>query len=137
MVCMANTHTVESSSARGISICHYIAICLFKNSDAFLQELQADLQRQQRVRVNVALIEARDLEERRRFIAANTSPEPLPKLAIENPPSQTFPEAPSGEPPLSSPTKSRMGPKKTLPAIPSDSYEPQSWSPRAHDRGGQ
>ncbi|KAJ7741409.1 hypothetical protein DFH07DRAFT_837975 [Mycena maculata] len=93
------------------------------------EELQADLVRQERVRRNVALLEARDREEDRLRLAAQSavmSPPPATPLVDTSPPP---PEPAAVEPEKPKP--------KPLPAMPSStkSDEPESWSPQIAPRG--
>ncbi|KAJ7126109.1 hypothetical protein C8R44DRAFT_781073 [Mycena epipterygia] len=89
-----------------------------------LEELQADLIRQERVRRNVALLDARDREEDRLRLAAASPPSLSPP---DDPPS---PADPAVVPPAK-PTA------KPLPTMPSStkSSEPESWTPHAATRG--
>ncbi|KAJ7754466.1 hypothetical protein B0H16DRAFT_1542461 [Mycena metata] len=96
-----------------------------------LEELQADLIRQERVRRNVALLEARDREEDRLRLAASSTPSATlspPARQAENPPaSQT---ADPADVPPAKPTPKSLGNW----AAP-DSDEPKAWTPHAATRG--
>lgn len=117
-----------------------------------IQELQADMARRQRVLMNAAMIEARDREERLRLDSPlPPSPETshqassasrLPVSATTHLESTLPPLAPNikQDPPPSTHTESPPPPhtppaRQGLPEMPSESFEPQSWSPRARVRG--
>ncbi|KAJ7158375.1 hypothetical protein C8R43DRAFT_1234308 [Mycena crocata] len=90
-----------------------------------LEELNADLIRQERMRRNVALLDARDQEEDRLRLATLAQPSLLPPAAA-TPQEATHPVV---EPPAKAP--------KTLPEMPSsnNSAEPEAWAPRTVLRG--
>ncbi|KAJ7100285.1 hypothetical protein B0H15DRAFT_877687 [Mycena belliarum] len=89
------------------------------------EELQADLLRQERVRRNVALLEARDREEDRLRVAASTAP-PL-TLRVPSLPSDPPAEPPAEPAPMA----------KAFPDTPSSppSAETEAWTPHAAVRG--
>ncbi|KAJ6595734.1 hypothetical protein DFH09DRAFT_1135458 [Mycena vulgaris] len=92
-----------------------------------LEELQADLIRQERVRRNVALLTARDQEEDRMRLAASASPPLMPSPPPHDP-------SPPPDPALDATAKPAP---KPLPMMPSStkSAEPESWTPHAATRG--
>ncbi|KAF8068879.1 hypothetical protein FPV67DRAFT_1668932 [Lyophyllum atratum] len=108
-----------------------------------LEELQADMARQQRVLANVKLIEARDREERAQMLrledAATShvsnrleSETSVPPETVQQPP--PLAEAATGEGPPPKPENSL--PKMNTGA---DPYKPETWDPRAartRGRGG-
>ncbi|KAJ7266942.1 hypothetical protein B0H12DRAFT_1230059 [Mycena haematopus] len=101
-----------------------------------LEELQADLIRQERVRRNVTLLNARDQEEDRLKLASQTpSSATLPPLVA----SHADLEAPPPDPVLASPEtfEPLMLKPKSLPMMPSSTKnaEPEAWMPRAAARG--
>lgn len=117
----------------------------------FLQELQADIERQRRVLHNAAVLQARDQEERARHSAVSAP------LVSENPPSPTTENIPMGqrdentqsvgtpEPQLHSSQPidrsrqaSRLSPNSELPPIGKDrNWQPETWTPQsARRRGG-
>ncbi|KAF7344572.1 hypothetical protein MSAN_01939300 [Mycena sanguinolenta] len=94
-----------------------------------MEELQADLIRQERVRRNVMLLNARDQAEDRLKLASHAQPA-LPGVA-----SHADLEAPPPDPAVASPPPT---PKpKPLPTMPSSTKdaEPEAWMPRAAARG--
>ncbi|KAJ7211357.1 hypothetical protein GGX14DRAFT_565226 [Mycena pura] len=100
-----------------------------------LEELQADLLRQERVRRNVALLEARDRDEVQLRLAAAV-PTSAPPL------DQSFAPQVEASDQLFRPTSLAATPPATptsnpLPVMPSSasSAEPESWTPRAATRG--
>ncbi|KAL6300414.1 hypothetical protein BKA93DRAFT_532367 [Sparassis latifolia] len=117
-----------------------------------LEELQADAERQRRVLLNVAILEARDREERARvqqaevqatlqapplasasMPASNTSAAPTAKPNA--PPKSVEQPAPGASPEPAERAGARGQPSDfPFPQPPSD--EPQSWSPRTIRRGG-
>lgn len=96
-----------------------------------------DLARQQRVRANVALIEARDQEERVHVLRLNAAGPTVPvsnaTIPEANSPLLNEPQAPlsNSESPSSEPVR-QSNPWRNS----SESYAPQSWDPRARKRGG-
>lgn len=124
-------------------------------SDRPIQELHADVVRQQRVRANVELIEAREREERAEVqrlnaIGASThsaipqptepqaqalEPTPIPILTPTLNSSTTPPPTMAPNDVQHPSARSKLA--NTLPKVPSssDAYEPQSWTPRARGRG--
>ncbi|KAJ6541118.1 hypothetical protein B0H10DRAFT_2245036 [Mycena sp. CBHHK59/15] len=96
-----------------------------------LEELQADLVRQERVRMNVARLEARDHEDRLR-LAASMSPPTIPPPTP--PPSTPHVEAPPPSEPAFKPARPKSSPSP-FPPMSSNSAEPESWTPHASVRG--
>ncbi|KAH7922763.1 hypothetical protein BV22DRAFT_1037136 [Leucogyrophana mollusca] len=105
-----------------------------------IQELQADVARQQRVRMNAAILEARDQEERARVAridAAPISPSHSSESYIESTEVRSHPSlAPEATsiPPPREPTSKAPDPwSKNRTA----SDEPEAWAPRARRRDDQ
>ncbi|KAJ7512654.1 hypothetical protein B0H11DRAFT_1946733 [Mycena galericulata] len=89
-----------------------------------LEELQSDLIRQERVRRNVALLDARDREEDRLKLASRST-------ATMSPPVDTPPPL---EPVTVEPAKSIPKPLSKMPSS-TKSDEPESWTPHTVTRG--
>ena len=103
----------------------------------YKQELQADIARQQRIRVLAAQIRARDDEEKAHQIAAAKTEESiLPPQDTRLNISQQSPSPPDLAPQeLRAEAQRRMGGPQEAPAQP-ESYEgPQAWSPGSLRRG--
>ncbi|KAJ3567653.1 hypothetical protein NP233_g6231 [Leucocoprinus birnbaumii] len=102
-----------------------------RNHPPTLEELQRDLQRQQRVIANAALLEARDLEERQERLRIEQSlrEETAKRIQIEEPATGSSDHV--SEPPVEKnvPSPSRKG---LAPAA----DEPESWSPQTLRRRG-
>lgn len=112
------------------------------------QELQVDMARQHRMQINVALIEARDREEREQMRLLSATP---PPVALAPAPGTPRSEEPPGKPrsvEYPSLDDSQRDPRET--ALPGstrspfpnpnpwktpDSGEPEAWAPRARGRG--
>ncbi len=87
-------------------------------SSDLLQELQLDWARQQKLKMNVAMIEQRDREDRLRFAEPSINPNQ---------------EQPTSPEPVQAQTPPTV---KELPKMPAqDNYEPEVWAPRARTRG--
>ena len=100
--------------------------------------MQADLERQRRVQANVALIEARDREERAEVhrlqvsgsrVASMPTPEGEQLGTEESQAATEWGQEPS---PQQMPQKENDLPKV---ATRTDAFEPQSWQPHARRRG--
>ncbi|KAL5523120.1 hypothetical protein ACEPAF_1387 [Sanghuangporus sanghuang] len=107
-----------------------------------LEELQADVLRQERLRRNVALIEARDREERLRLAAGQNADQPVLSSPQHDPKDASANSTANEQ--RSSVSKTRIHDQQQrkerhyehdpwLPPPASD--EPQSWTPRAIQRG--
>ncbi|KAJ6488050.1 hypothetical protein C8R45DRAFT_264621 [Mycena sanguinolenta] len=97
-----------------------------------MEELQADLMRQERVRRNVMLLNARDQEEDRLKLASHTLPGLASHADLEVPPPDPAVTSLADVKPLTpDPTA------KPLPTMPSSTKdaEPAAWMPRAAARG--
>ncbi|KAJ7185561.1 hypothetical protein C8R46DRAFT_382102 [Mycena filopes] len=97
-----------------------------------LEELQADLIRQERVRRNVAILEARDREEDRLRLAASSTPSATmspPMRPAAQPPTPPTADPATVEPPAK-PASKFLGNW----AAP-DSAEPEAWTPHTATRG--
>ncbi|KAG5643630.1 hypothetical protein DXG03_000555 [Asterophora parasitica] len=108
------------------------------------KRLATDLARQQRVLANVALIEARDREERLQMLRLEATPanstsnhrsEPLTALdENQSPPESKEPQRQKTQATAgTSPTSDSSSPLPKMPG--SDTNEPESWTPRARRRG--
>ncbi|KAF8916365.1 hypothetical protein CPB85DRAFT_1289384 [Mucidula mucida] len=83
-----------------------------------MEELQLDWARQQKLKMNVAMIEQRDREDRLRFAEPSINPNH---------------EQPTSPEPVQAQTPPTV---KELPKMPAqDNYEPEVWAPRARTRG--
>ncbi|KAG5635307.1 hypothetical protein H0H81_011767 [Sphagnurus paluster] len=101
-----------------------------------LEELQTDLARQQRVLSNVAVIEARDREERAQMLRVHTKADDARKPAEAIPPPQMKRELEAQHTQASSINEHPPQPDNPLPKMPgSDAYQPEAWAPRARMRG--
>jgi NADH dehydrogenase [ubiquinone] 1 alpha subcomplex assembly factor 2 len=128
---------------------HPLLRCVFMfrgeavSPEYFLQELQADLERQRRVLHNAAILQARDQEERARVSAVSA-----PSVA-ESPPLSTAETIPTGEnmkrvetpepPPHSSHPidKPRPSPNSELPPVGKGrDWQPEAWTPQTTRRRG-
>ncbi|KIY47431.1 hypothetical protein FISHEDRAFT_45387, partial [Fistulina hepatica ATCC 64428] len=114
-----------------------------------IQELQADVLRQERLRANVALIEARDWEERQlRMVQEKQLAEVYGAQALNEPEStiSKADERTAGQPPQTqadarseSAIQPGSDPKPVdnqgLPGFgPAEDLQPESWTPRSRDR---
>jgi len=128
MVFLADAHPVIPTDARGA--CSRLLILVLPPAAHSAQELQADLLRQERIRRNVAILEARDRDEVQPRLAAAlpTSAPPLDQSFA--PQVEVRPTNVAATPPAT-PTSN------PLPVMPSSasSAEPESWTPRAATRG--
>jgi NADH dehydrogenase [ubiquinone] 1 alpha subcomplex assembly factor 2 len=116
----------------------------------FLQELQADLERQRRVLHNAAVLQARDQEERARISAAPAPPvSEIPALAttedlhIGKRDEDILPLEPPELPPHpsrpidNSRQSSRSSPDSELPPVGKGrDWQPEAWTPQATRRRG-
>jgi NADH dehydrogenase [ubiquinone] 1 alpha subcomplex assembly factor 2 len=98
-----------------------------------------DVARQQRVLVNVALIEARDQQERAQMLRLNAATTPATPGTNDNmseitsPPDEPLQAQPSSHSPS---PDARPSDRRQIPTSP-EPYAPQSWAPRARKRGGE
>lgn len=134
VVVLVDTYAAQRSNTRGTCP---VKILLRSNSTCFQpsQELQADMARQQRVLANVALIEARDRVERAEILRLETAAlfdhgtKALPTPGAERKPLEE-PQLATNE----APDPPRPQQKNPLPKMATDSFEPQTWTPRARTR---
>ncbi|KAF5379212.1 hypothetical protein D9615_005888 [Tricholomella constricta] len=138
---MLKTFGVTSAEERGYQVCFMLQwsswLSHTRPLPPTLEELQADLERQQRVRANVALIEARDREERAQMLRLQATPPGTyhvsQKVAGQQATSQPPSEGPQKVQAASEPPQK---PETPLPKMAgSDTYEPEPWAPRARTRG--
>ncbi|KAH0580821.1 hypothetical protein H2248_011980 [Termitomyces sp. 'cryptogamus'] len=106
-----------------------------------LEELQTDAERQRRVQANVALIEARDREERAQVLRLQQ--ESNTAKSIERPRELVGIHQQETQYPLEEQAQSEMVPEHNNNTSPlpkmgtgTDTYEPEAWTPRTHARGG-
>ncbi|KAG6811850.1 hypothetical protein H0H92_005583, partial [Tricholoma furcatifolium] len=93
-----------------------------------LEELQLDAAKQQRVQLNVALIEAREREEKAEMLRIQQQhDQQMLKASIE--PQKEVTQQPQDAPAETKSSLPKMG-------TGADSYEPEAWSPRIRTRGG-
>ncbi|GLB42359.1 putative accessory subunit of the mitochondrial membrane respiratory chain NADH dehydrogenase (Complex I), that is believed not to be involved in catalysis [Lyophyllum shimeji] len=113
-----------------------------------LEELQADMARQQRVLANAALIEARDRDERAQMLRLEAAERSLASVSDHPPlPSETAIPQETLQAPLEEPLRKPLRPaSEELPPRPEDppgkidagaeAEKPEPWAPRATRRRG-
>lgn len=141
---LALTYPTRPTHSGGVCSCFGARLHLLHHL-YFLQELQADLERQRRILHNAAILQARDQEER-----AHVSAVSAPSVT-ENPPPPTTENFPTGQRDdnmhsVGAPEQtaySSQGPRQTsrpseLPPMGKDrDWQPEAWTPQtARRRGG-
>ncbi|TDL18717.1 hypothetical protein BD410DRAFT_728115 [Rickenella mellea] len=132
-------HYVSSSRSLPVQWTAWLAHTRLNPPTLQVSELQADLERQQRVRENAAIIEERYKEERLRLAASDRqqrlsppeSKKPVESTSLRG---DTKTEPPQNEP--ESMERQKHEHAKELPVFPNPAYEPQAWEPKTSRRRG-